>query len=148
MLEFYKDGKPVSIKPICSNGNLGQMVIYGQKVDWGPRATSTSAPLSQYQSPSVFKITEIGKGSHGYGPYYCLQDPTGKCINVDPKQGGWYLYDAQEWLIWQNLHLNEKLARKQNKIELLESHLSLLKDILIKQGIHIVTKEQAEKLNL
>lgn len=149
MLEFYKDGKPVKISPIYSDGQVSQMVIYGQNVDWGPSATPESKPLSQYPAPSIFKILEIGKDSKGKPSYYRLKDSTGKCFSLDTDgTATWYLYDAQEWLTWQNLHQTEKIARKQNKIELLESHLSLLKDILIKQGIHIVTKEQAKELNL
>lgn len=149
MLEFYKDGKPVRIKPIYSDGQSYQMVIYGQNVDWGPRATPESNPLSQYSAPSIFKILQIVKDCKGKPSYYRLKDSTGKCFSLDvDSTDTWYLYDAQEWLEWQTLHQNEKIARKQKKIELLESHLSLLKDILIKQGIHIVTTEQAKDLNL
>lgn len=42
----------------------------------------------------------------------------------------------------------EKFSRKERKIAQLEGHLELLKDILIKQGIRIVTKAQAEDLGL
>ena len=58
------------------------------------------------------------------------------------------LYDPQEWLTWNDLHEKEKLSRKQRKIEQLESQKELLKDILIKQGIRIVTKAQAKDLGL
>ena len=146
MLEFYKDGKRVELRAIHGNGQVGQMLIYGEKVNWGP---NSSSPLAQYQCPSIFKILEIGKGSIGYHGYYRLKDSNGKCFSLNLEgRDTWYLYDAQEWLTWQDLHQSEKLSRKQKKIELLESHLSLLKDILIKQGIHIVTTEQAKDLNL
>ena len=53
-----------------------------------------------------------------------------------------------EWLTWNDLREKEKLSRKQRKIEQLESQKELLKDILVKQGIRIVTKAQAEDLGL
>ena len=56
--------------------------------------------------------------------------------------------DAQEWLTWNAMHETEKLSRKQRKIEQLEGHVELLKDILIKQGTRIVTEAQARDLNL
>lgn len=42
----------------------------------------------------------------------------------------------------------ENFSRKQRKIEQLEGHVELLKDILIKQGARIVTEAQAEDLGL
>lgn len=144
MLEFFKDGKKININSIHGNGKVNQMVVYGQDVDWGPNASPTVHPLSQYLAPSVFTIVQKDDGFLGS---YTLKDSNGNCIKID-KNDAWYLYDAQEWLTWQSLHQSEKIARKQKKIELLESHLGLLKDILIKQGTHIITKEQADALNL
>lgn len=62
--------------------------------------------------------------------------------------GASVLYDAQEWLTWNDMREKEKFSRKQRKIEQLEGHVELLKDILIKQGARIVTEAQAEDLGL
>lgn len=145
MLEFWQNGKKIEINAIYSKGNIGQMVIFGQRVDWGVNPSPTQRPLSQYSCPSIFTIVEKNEEVLGY---YILSDIKGNRIKVDLRNDSAYLYDAQEWLTWNNLRENEKFSRKQRKIEQLEGHVELLKDILIKQGVRIVTKAQAEDLGL
>ena len=146
MLEFWQNGKKIEITAIYGNGRVGQMVIFGERVNWGPKPSPTLEPLSPYPCPSIFTIVEIieeiGKG-------YILSDVNGNQIKIMNEYAGTnYLYDAQEWLTWNAMHEKEKLSRKQRKIEQLEGHIELLKDILIKQGIHIVTQAQVEDLGL
>lgn len=147
MLEFWKNGKQVAIKAIWNNGKVGQAVIYGERVDWGENPDPIKKPLSKYSCPSLFTIVEKKEENEGY---YVLSDTNGNRIKVHSEWGGHedYLYDAQEWLTWNALHEKEKLSRKQRKIEQLEGHVELLKDILIKQGVHIVTEEQAKNFGL
>lgn len=148
MLEFWQNGKKIEVKAIYDNGKVGQTVVFGQRVDWGVNPNPTEYPLSQYPCPSIFTIVEKQEGKDGY---YILSDANGKCIKLQDKYYGAsesYLYDAQEWLTWNEMREKEKFSSKQRKIEQLESHLELLKDILIKQGIHIVTEAQAKTLNL
>ena len=59
-----------------------------------------------------------------------------------------YIFDAQEWLTWNAMREKEKFSRKQRKIEQLEGHVDLLKDILVKQGVRVVTEEQAKELEI
>ena len=148
MLEFWQNGKKIEVKAIYSNGKVGQTVIFGQRVDWGVNPDTTKYPLSQYPCPSIFTIVEKIEGKNGY---YVLSDANGNRIKLQDEYYGAsesYLYDAQEWLTWNALHEKEKLSRKQRKIEQLEGHVELLKDILIKQGARIVTQEQAKDLGL
>lgn len=148
MLEFWQNGKKIEVKAIYGNGKVGQTVIFGQRVDWGLNTDPTKYPLSQYPCPSIFTIVEKQEGKNGY---YVLNDANGNRIKVQDKFYGAsedYLYDAQEWLTWNALHEKEKHSRKQRKIEQLEGHVQLLKDILIKQGARIVTEAQAEDLGL
>ena len=148
MLSFWQNGKEIEVKAIYGNGKVGQTVIFGQRVDWGVNPDTTKYPLSQYPCPSIFTIVEKIEGKNGY---YVLSDANGNRIKLQDKFYGaseGYLYDAQEWLTWNALREKEKLSRKQRKIEQLEGHVELLKDILIKQGARIVTKEQAKDLGL
>ena len=46
------------------------------------------------------------------------------------------------------MHEKEKLSRKERKIEQLQGHVDLLKDILIKQGTRIVTEKQGKDLGI
>ncbi len=148
MLEFWQNGKKIEVNAIYGNGKVGQTVIFGQRVDWGLNPDPTKYPLSQYSCPSIFTIVEKQEGKNGY---YVLSDANGNRIKLQDKFYGaseGYLYDAQEWLTWNALHKKEKLSRKQRKIEQLEGHVELLKDILIKQGSRIVTEAQAKDLGL
>ena len=148
MLEFWQNGKKIEVNAIYGKGKVGQMVIFGQRVDWGVNPDPTESPLSQYPCPSIFTIVEKQEGKDGY---YILSDANGNRIKLQDKFYGAsesYLYDAQEWLTWNAMHETEKLSRKQRKIEQLEGHVELLKNILIKQGTHIVTEAQAKDLGL
>lgn len=142
MLEFYKNGKMITVYEIGDKGQVGQTVIFGNRVDWGVTPDPTKYPLSQYPCPSIFTIVEKQEGKDGY---YVLSDTNGNRIKL---QDDSYLYDAQEWLTWNAMNEKEKLFHKQKKIEQLEDHVELLKDILIKQGIHIVTEAQSKDLGL
>lgn len=149
MLEFWQNGKKIEINPINGDGRVGQMVIYGQRYDWGANPNPTIAPLSQYPYPSIFTIVENKKGY--LDGYYILSDMEGKRIKLEyfyASSGASVLYDAQQWLTWSGMRETEKLSRKQRKIEQLEGHVELLKDILIKQGVRIVTEAQAKDLGL
>jgi len=145
MLEFWQNGKKIEVNAIYGKGTVGQMVIFGQRVDWGVNPSPTHHPLSLYSCPSIFTIVEKNEEVLGY---YILSDIKGNRIRVNLSNDSKYLYDAQEWLNWNDMHEKEKLSRKQRKIEQLEGHVELLKDILIKQGARIVTQAQAEDLGL
>lgn len=148
MLEFFQNGNKIQVNAIYSKGKVGQTVILGQRVDWGVNPDPTIYPLAQYPCPSIFTIVEKHEGEDGY---YLLSDANGNCITLHNKFYGAcesYLYDAQEWLTWNAMHEKYKLSCKQRKIEQLEGHVELLKDILIKQGVHIVTEAQAKDLGL
>ena len=148
MLEFWQNGKKIEINAIYDKGKVGQMVIFGERVDWGANPNPTIEPLSQYPYLSIFKIVEKNQD---IDEYYILMDSNGNRIKMKYKyysSGSSYLYDAQEWLNWNNLRETEKLSRKQRKIEQLEGHVNLLKDILIKQGTRIVTEAQSKDLGL
>ena len=148
MLEFWQNGTKIEISAINGNGKVGQSVIFGQRVDWGVNPDPTKYPLSQYSCPSIFTIIGKIEGKNGY---YILKDVNGNQFKLRNESYGAYecnLYDSQEWLEWNDMHEKEKLSRKTRKIAQLENNIELLKDILIKQGILIVTKAQEEDLGL
>lgn len=146
MLEFWKNGKPIRVEAIYRKGKVGQMVIFGEQVNWGENPDPTKYPLSQYSCPSIFTIVEKVEGAEGY---YIIRDVNGNFIKLqNESSGSHYLFDAQEWLTWNQMHEEEKFFRKLRKIGQLEGHIDLLKDILIKQGIRTVTEAQAEKLGI
>ena len=128
------------IHPISTYGKVGQTVIcFGQKSD---------SKLSQYTSPTIFTIVEKKDGKDGY---YMLADSNNNTIKVQSEYYGAStcdFYDAQKWLTWIDAE-NSRMSSISNKeIEKLENNVALLKEILIKQGIHIVTEEQAKNLDI
>lgn len=145
MLEIWKDGKKIECESLCDKAKEGQVVIFGTRVDWGENPDPIKNPLSRYPYLSIFTVVEKVEGEEGY---YILRDVNDNFIKIQLHRNTLYLYDAQEWVNWNAMHENEKLSRKQRKIEQLEGHIQLLKDILIKQGIRTVTQRQAKELNI
>lgn len=148
MLSYWKNGKEIALWAIHASGQIGQNVIFCEDVDWGKNPNPEEKPLAQYTPPAMFRITSKVPGDEGY---YVLTDNEGKIIRARFSgicNTSSYLYDAQEWLTWNSGRIAEKLSRKERKIEQLQGQVDLLKDILVKQGIRIVTQEQAKKLGL
>ncbi len=148
MLSYWKNGKEIPLWAIHSKGQIGQSVVYCENVNWGKNPTPEVSPLSQYTPPAIFKITSKVPGDEGY---YVLTDMDGNIIRArftGISNTSAYLYDMQEWVTWNEGRIAEKLSRKEHKIELLQGQVDLLKNILVQQGIRIVTQEQAEKLGL
>lgn len=137
MLWFWQDGKKIKIDAINGNGHKGQMVIYGQRIDG-------LTQISQLPCPAIFTIFD--KDEKGG---YCLHDVNCNDVIVSNEETS-VLYDAREWLQWNNMREKAEKLSSQKEIELLKNNVQLLKDILIKQGggVHIVTEEQAKKLGL
>lgn len=147
MLNYWKDGKEIIVPSIGKTGRVGQVLILGEKVDWGKSSFNSKNPLTNYPYLSVFTI--VLKNEHD--EYYVLRDSCDKTFIIH-----WHtfdcdvshLYDITTWLEFNATREAEKFSRKQRKIEQLEGHVDLLKDILIKQGTRIVTEEQAKKLGI
>lgn len=93
---------------------------------------------------SIFTIVEKKYGDDGY---YTLRDSSGNIIKVNFGDAC-YLYDSQEWVKWKERNSTEYKNLSEANIKCLEEKIELLKDILVKQGIRIVTQEHANKLGL
>lgn len=142
MLEFWQNEKKVKVNAIYNKGKVGQTVIFGKRVNWGDDSDHTKYPLSKYACPSIFTIVEKQEGENGY---YILKDVKNDFIKLKLNEYSCgTLYDAQEWLIWNEMYKNTICSHKQRKIEELENKIKFLEDIIIKQGERIVKKEQAK----
>lgn len=147
MLEFWKEGKKVECVAIYTRGRVGQAVILDY-VSFGDNPDLTKYPLASYAQPYAFTIAEKVEGKQGY--YVVVDDKDKRIVLRDEHYGAScsYLYDANDWISWQKEKAREKLARKERKIEQLEGNLALLKDILVNQGIRIVSEATARKLGI
>lgn len=144
-LAYWKDGKKIVCHGIYENGHEGQIVV-SDNVSFGEKPDPKKWPLAFYPRPTIFTI--LKKTPNGY----FLADQNGKEFLVpgehcgEPSYG--YLYDANEWAQWARAYHLEKIGRKDTKIEQLEAHLAMLKEILIKQGFRVITEAQAKELGL
>ncbi|MCX6744361.1 MAG: hypothetical protein NTX82_02460 [Candidatus Parcubacteria bacterium] len=140
MIDYYKDGKRVELHAIYGLGQEGQMVVVDH-VSWAANSDTppdlAKYPLAAYNKPSLFVIKERKQNS------YILIDNQGKEIEVDRDDGS-YLYPAQEWAEFRKEEALEKFRRKDARIAHLESQVDLLRNILIQQGVKLITSEQAE----
>lgn len=147
MLEYWKNGERIELNAIYGKGIVGQTVILGERVCWDG-IDPDEKQLSKYPYLSVFTIIDKKDGKDGY---YLLKDSQNCAVILKDKHYGAscaYLYDLNEWLQFNEKKQEEKLSRKQRKIEQLEGHVNLLKDILVKQGIRIVTENEGKELGI
>jgi len=146
MLEFWDDGGKVECKPLGNRARAGQVVIMDH-VQWDD-PNLEQYPLALYPCPSIFTITEKTADRN---PGFMLMDGQNNLIWI-PGDRAWktmsHLYDAAEWSAWIKAYAAHKLAAKNRKIEQLLSQTDLLKEILVRQGIHIVTQEKAKELGI
>lgn len=141
-LEYQKDGKTITCSAV-KTGNIGQLVILGSNSYW------TGSPFAKYPLYSVFTITEKNRMKYERFPdnpnydydVYVLQDKDGHCITVRHCD---CLYDPNEWIAWQIGHYEEKLRRKDHKIELQQAQIDILKSAIA--GIRVITEDQLKAL--
>ncbi len=144
MLEYYKDGEKISLGALYSRGGVGRLVIL-DSVCFGEKSIS---PLAKYPLRTIFTIVEK-KFTDNWNYSYVLSDKDGNrfVLTRDSNNTG-YIYDLEEWSLFQYEKAQEHQVRKNAKITHLESQVALLKDILIKQGVRVITQEQAKALGL
>lgn len=148
MLSFRQNGEEIRIFPIHDNGQVGQKVIFGERVNWGENPDLIKNPLPKYACPSIFTIMAKCEEENGdKNGYYILQDANGNSFRLRYKDCV-YLYDAQKWITWNCKAQESEISRKNEMIAQLEGQVQLLKEILIKQGSRIVTEKQAKDLGL
>ncbi|MCX6746319.1 MAG: hypothetical protein NTX00_04900 [Candidatus Parcubacteria bacterium] len=144
-LAYWKDGKKIECRGIYETGREGQVVVF-HNAGFGEKPDLEKFPLAYHPQPTIFTILKRKKEG------YILIDKSFREIFVPGEHCGnpscGYLYDANEWAQWAMAHHSEKMGRKDKKVESLEGQLAMLKDILTKQGIRIVTEAQAKQLGL
>jgi hypothetical protein len=137
-LEYQKDGQSVRLRALHDSIEQGQQVILFNVT------LSDGDPLSMYVQPAAFRV--VSTSTHREGSLVLLDDD-GNSVTTTMSKASW-LYDTTNWGLFQYARQQELLRRKDRKIEQLDGHLSLLKDILIKQGVRVITAEQAAATGL
>lgn len=150
-MKYFKDGKEVRIDCIGHRGVQGQLVVLDH-VSYGENPDLEECPLAVYPQPSFFTIVEVRKLSDkDHDVFYALQDSRGRVISLTPVSMPCtdpYLYDLATWAMFHHDREVEMERRKDGRIKLLESHLDLLKAILVAQGVRVITEAQAAQLGI
>ena len=143
MPDFHKDGKTIELKGLYNRVSVGQVVVLDY-VNFG-----NENPLSKYPQPSIFTVSSITPEA------IILIDSKGKHVecyflDIENRKHAYNscLFDQSEYLAFIRARDDEKIRRKNNRINHLEAQVSLLKSILIAQGTRIITNEQAKALEI
>jgi hypothetical protein len=136
-VEYEMDGQTVRLQAVYDRIYSGQRLVLFH-VGFG-----TPEPLARYEQPAVFTAVAVDVDNKTVE----LRDANERLITTKISNLA-YLYDLEEWAMFQYRCLGELLRRKDRKIEQLTGHLDLLKAILTNQGFRVVTAEQAAAIGL
>lgn len=139
-LEYGSGEGKETCSAIYSGGVVGQVVILDH-VSFGDNPDPEVYPLGKYLQPYAFTIVGITEEED----CYLLRDADG--VEVKSHDGA-YLFDAKEWLTWSEGRREYQLWEKADEISILNAKLNLLKEILIAQGVKVVTQAQFDALGL
>lgn len=135
LLEYSKNGSIVKCLPLYDKVRIGRAVVL-TFVSLGE-----DHPLFQYSQPAVFVVRNRSRMT------LTLLDHMDQEVVVPLSVAG-DLFDAHEWAQWNRGREVEKVTRKDAKIKSLEGNVDLLSDILTKQGVRVITREDAERLGI
>lgn len=135
-----KDNVKESLKPIHSEGRIGQIVVLDGV------GISADDQLHQFEQPHLFRI--ISKQGEGWDTVYQMESlASGKKITLgkyDPS----HFYDASEWAYEMRDEKDIQKNKASKKIEDLKGKIEMLTDILTRQGnrVIVVSDEEEKKL--
>ncbi len=113
-----------SIKPIFQNGKVGELVIYGKKVE----PQDKTNPLLQFPLYSIFTIIAVEEGESGY---YLLRDSDNNTeFKLQDPYVGVFSNNLFNLKAWVN-HQNKQLSDKDKLIEKLQEKIDTYLEIII-----------------
>lgn len=109
---------------------------------------SPGEPFSHYRLPAFFTILEITREeTAGYHAVYTMRDTGGNTVSTQGSIPS-YLIEVDEWETWRTNREDQTHADQSRKISTLRDRLELLKEIMMGQGVRVISNEQAEKLGI
>lgn len=122
---------------IYDKGEKGDIVVLDN-------VALSESELSSYAQPAFFTIVEVKCGSD---VVYVLKDMFGKEFTAGIDDG-WWLVELTAWVKNKEKYHTDMLDREHLKVERLSHQIEILKDILINQGIRIVSEKQLKDLGI
>jgi hypothetical protein len=129
-------------KRLYGSGKVGAIVVLDY-VSLGEKN-----PFAQYAQPAFFTI-EARSPTPG-SSLYTLKDSTGALISssYEPPHGdiSSYLMEVTEWWAWHAARAEKEKAYSEQIIETLRTKFNLLREILIAQGVRVVSSATETEL--
>lgn len=134
---------------LYSNGRVGMIVVLDSVF------LGSDSPFAKYQQPAFFTIVEDQTPEPRYQGIYVLRDSDGNMIRTqaeDDVRGDQsispYLAEVSKWAAWMKNKVEGDRQIQDRKISTLRDRQELLKEILVAQGVRVVTDEQAKALGI
>lgn len=126
--------------PIYEKGKIGQIAVL-DRVEF-----SKDDKMREFEQPHLFRI--LSKEGEGYDTVYEMESlVNGEKVKINHRDFS-YFYDASEWAHKMRDEKETQKNEASKRIEELKDKITMLADILIRQGnkVVVVTKEGQESL--
>ena len=127
---------------IHGNGTVGMMVVLDHV------SMSPDEPFSHYRLPAFFTLTGSAREeTPGYHAVYVMRDTGGNTVSTQGSIPS-YLIEVDDWQKWRSNREDQTHSDQIRKITTLRDRLELLKEIMMGQGVRVITNEQAVALGI
>lgn len=110
---------------------------------------SPSETFGNYPQPAFFTITEAPPSeTPGFNPVYTLRDTAGHIVSTRGSSVSSYLIKVDDWQEWRSTRTDEIQAQLARVNARLLDRVDLLKEILVAQGVRVITRDQAATLGI
>jgi hypothetical protein len=128
---------------INGGGKVGEMVVLDHVSLGGV------GPFAKYQQPAFFVIESVDQDPHpGIKTSYTLRDTQGVVVDTKGTDIHWFLMRVTQWDRWRSDREEQTRTDQTRKIATLRDRVELLKEIMEKQGVRVITTEQAQTLGI
>jgi hypothetical protein len=132
----------MELKRLYGNGTVGMVVVLDH-------VSGLSAPFSDYTQPAFFTIVEAPESNKtSHHAHYVLQDTAGNEVSTEGHSTACYLSKVDDWAAWKKQKTAEVANDNARIIATLGDRVSLLKGIMVEQGVRVISNDQAQKLGI
>jgi len=135
---------------IFDKGKVNDIVVLDNVTFGKENIFAKYKKLAKYEQPAFFTIVAAVQLSTEDEKFmsYTLRDSQGIEFDVRQPDSGWLLVEVNNWAKNKEECYKDSIYNEQVKINKLSHQNEILKEILIKQGIRIVSQAQAKDLGI
>jgi hypothetical protein len=132
----------MELKRLYQYGDVGMIVVLDH-------VGGLSAPFSDYTQPAFFTIVEAPESNKtGHRAHYVLRDTAGNEVSTVGHSTASYLSKVDDWAVWKKQKAGEVANDNARIIATLGDRVSLLKGIMVEQGVRVISNDQVQKLGI